>query len=722
MKKKLTRMLAVVLIAMMLIPTLATFAVSAEGETEETIDISDIVNLYKLRQLDAAPPMGSKVPKEAEPTFEEGMLASEPFDVTRTGDKYLYIGPCPDPRIEANWKKLDYIVYWYKKDGTYTSQKKLMDLGNLNSDGVTYGNIVGEFADGSVILKIMISSTYKYAAIKVPTTYSEYMLVTSERSFTVEEYYAYADSQGWDIESVGLRPAIADEAPERYEGLWNFFPRLTDRDPLLRQHQNTTYVESEYIPVTGGDVITMGAISTSETKTILTTYNADLDKVRDYKRVDYGIDFEEELAFGFGIYSFVVPEGVTYIKASVHSGIYNDGDILVTRNQPFTGAELNATLGIDELSEEAKSHAFYGKDALFVGDSISYGSYDTPPTYRNPSASWARRLALATGLNPTNVSYPGASVGKTGLPNVKWEYDLLKTALMSKTEYDMVVFQGGVNDARQNVAVGTALSSDTDRKILVEEDRVATFAGGLQLMFHDAREKWPEAEFYYIANFKLVPDSVKGKDMNEYFAQAKILCAEYGVHYIDLYNNVELYEVFDYESYDLLPDLIHPISSTYDLLFPTILNLFNETLEEKEEDEPVIPDTPDVPAEPEETTPEVTTPEESTPEETTPEETTPEESTPEEPTPEEPTPEETTPEETTPEESTPEETTPEETTPEVTTPEVTTPEETTPEEEEHVCENVTGWKAFWNSIMNFFRRLFGQPELCDCGETVKKKN
>ena len=60
--------------------------------------------------------------------------------------------------------------------------------------------------------------------------------------------------------------------------------------------------------------------------------------------------------------------------------------------------------------------------------------------------------------------------------------------------------------------------------------------------------------------------------------------------------------------------------------------------------------------------------------------------------------------------------------------ETTTPEESatpdtdkTPEEEEHVCKEVSGWKAFWNSIMNFFRRLFGQPELCKCGETIKKK-
>jgi len=142
-----------------------------------------------------------------------------------------------------------------------------------------------------------------------------------------------------------------------------------------------------------------------------------------------------------------------------------------------------------------------------------------------------------------------------------------------------------------------------------------------------------------------------------------------------------------------------------------------------------------LPDEPEITTPEITTPEETTPEETTPEETTPEETTPEETTPEVTTPEVTTPEVTTPEVTTPEETIPEETTPEESTPEETIPEESTPEgstpaepetpeddstneEEKHVCEEVNGFKKFINAIINFFRKLFGQPELCPCGKTT----
>ena len=43
------------------------------------------------------------------------------------------------------------------------------------------------------------------------------------------------------------------------------------------------------------------------------------------------------------------------------------------------------------------------------------------------------------------------------------------------------------------------------------------------------------------------------------------------------------------------------------------------------------------------------------------------------------------------------------------------------ETDEHVCGEVSGFKAFINKIINFFRRLFGQPELCPCGEVILEK-
>lgn len=649
MKKKLIRAMAIVLIAMMLIPTLSALAVSAEAVTNTPPE--EIVNYYDP----------STATKDAQPdpsnnglTIEKaGELASATITVAKgsaveTGDT-IYVGPCT-----TNDKKIDWTLAFYKKNpGTkesYPASKKTYEL--VSSNVVENGT----FLDGSVIFAIKIPAGTKAVALRALSTHFEHMLITVNQPFDKDGYFAYAEAQGWDLSESGLRPVppkLAQEAPEGYEGLWNLFPRAGERDPLLRQHQNKTYIESNYIPVTTGDTICLGAISATETADVLYGFDADFNKTKTSKVST--LTFKEDIGYGYATYTYTVPEGIAYIKVNVHSGIYNDGDVLVTRNQPFTGAELRAALGIAELSEEAKAHPFYGKEVLFVGDSISYGSYDTPPTYRNPSASWARRLAQATGLIPTNISYPGASVGDTGLKNVEWIYNLLKRQMRTSIkEFDMVVFHGGVNDARQDVEPGTMLPKDTDYNILKSAERTKTFAGGLQLMFHDTRALWPDAELYYIANFKLVPDSVMGKDMNEYFEQAKLLCAEYGVHYIDLYDDVELYTTFDIESTDVLPDLIHPTSISYDLLFPAVLRLFNETIPAEEE-------------KPGETTPE------------------------------------------------------EGTTPSV--PETETPDssEPAPETQEHTCEEVSGWKAFWNAFANFFRRLFGQPERCTCGEVIEKK-
>lgn len=670
MRQKWTRVLAALLIVMMLIPTLFALAVSAENEvdkTENKIDISDIVNLYELNKLNASPNT-EKVAgaKDKDPTVEDGMLASKPFAVTTDGDKYIYVGPCADPE---KFGLDDYIVYWYKKDGSYYGAKSIYEL---KGDVESGGNVVGRFENGSVILRIKINqkSYQKFAAIKVPNAYSDIMLITCERPFTVEEYFAYAEQQGWAVNGVlrPMPPTYADEAPEGYEGLWNLFPRQDEYDAsLTQQAASDKYKLSDNIRVQEGDVITIGGINAKEPKAILYAYgdvwkDGTFNEIKQYKKTDANMKLVETLENDFAIYSFTVPKGVSNIKIRTQLGIYNNGDIFVTRNQPFTSLQLREVLEIAEDSDAVKAHPFYGKKALFVGDSIFYGAYDTPASYGTPATSFARRLELATGLVSTNVSYPGASVGKTGLKNVVWEYDLLKTALITKKNYDMVIFQGGINDALKNVPVGEALTADTDRNILLDESRVATFAGGLQLMFHDTKIKWPEAELYYIANYKTADIATSGADMTAYYAQAKALCQAYGVHYIDLYNDAELYQTFDYENAELFADdKFTPTSATYDLIFPTILRLFNQTSEGKVEESVSFGSS--------NLSNEATS--------------------------------------------------------------LDIPVSLSCKNASGVCKNAdragdcctkaSAWNTFWNTIINFFRKLFGQPELCVCGEMIEQK-
>lgn len=595
MKKKLARILAVVLVAMMLIPVFATLVARAD-----TANASTLVNLY-----DADTEFKNAVPDPANygnSLSANGHRGCVPFDV-KAGDT-IYFGPS-DPTQQ--W----HLALYTTKTSAQTANRK----------SVSDFTKVASFDNGSAIYSYTIpTGVVAVAYAHKQANYDQPTLITVNQYFGVSEYNAHfngGSTQG---------PNISDGPGSGYEGLWNYFPKQGEYNAYLKQHGNNTFVSSVYIPVAANDVLYIGALNKDDylskpTKTsehhVLVAFDAAQRQLATVMLSS--LKLVESIGYGYGIYSYTVPETiangkVAFIKVFVHQGIYNDGDMLVTKNQPFSGEELRATLGINELSEEGKAHPFYGKKALFIGDSISYGSFDTPPTYRNPSASWARRLALTTGLVPTNVSYPGASVAKTGISGVKWEYELLSPEIISKRTYDMIVFHGGVNDARQGVEAGVAMSSDTPRRDLNDEERLATFAGGLQWMFHETRTRWPEAELYYVANFKLVPDSLKGKDMNEYLTQAKILCAEYGVHYIDLFDDAVLYETFDYTSKDFLSDLIHPSGPAYDVLFPSILRLFEATIPESKPDGPAQPG-------PEQTTPEETTP--ATPEQTTPEETTP---------------------------------------------------------------------------------------------------
>ena len=57
-----------------------------------------------------------------------------------------------------------------------------------------------------------------------------------------------------------------------------------------------------------------------------------------------------------------------------------------------------------------------------------------------------------------------------------------------------------------------------------------------------------------------------------------MLTSNWFLHYIDLYNDIELYKTFNYESTEVLHEQIHPTKDSYDLLFPTVLRLFNDTL------------------------------------------------------------------------------------------------------------------------------------------------
>lgn len=224
----------------------------------------------------------------------------------------------------------------------------------------------------------------------------------------------------------------------------------------------------------------------------------------------------------------------------------------------------------------------YEKSALFVGDSISYGSTDDSTYYKK--GAWAGRIGTVNSMDYVNASVSGASCS-----TIRGENRILKQLQSHEgTHFDYVILHGGVNDAWSLAPVGKMTASDC---FDVDKFDVTTFAGGLEEMFYYAIGLYPDAKIGYIINFK-APMCQKGtvKDMDEYFAEARKICKKWNIPYLDLYADDDFCEdELLVETTECLPDYIHPNGAGYDILYP-VIEAWMETLRtygEPEETEPL---------------------------------------------------------------------------------------------------------------------------------------
>lgn len=358
-------------------------------------------------------------------------------------------------------------------------------------------------------------------------------------------------------------------------GLVNLFPKtgvsfagiVNAQDQLV---QDANYVSSDYIEVSRGDRLYFGAAPVSQSVHLLAL---DADK-KPLSEAAVPV-VHAELDNGYAVFVYYVPSGVKYVRFIAAKGVFDDGDYLVTRNQPFDKDAYHAHCGIPEASAAVKNHPLYGKKALFLGDSHAAGSYDSLPSYRNPSKSWARRLAVATGLHPTNAAVGGATISEpVSASDYIWVWDQF-TAQKDK-EFDVIFVNGGGNDARRSRQIGEMLDTD-DPETLHAAD--GTFAGGLQWLIYNIQTTWPEADVYYIASFRM-DDAGTGNYRNiaDYYAVAKQICERYGVLYIDLYDNDPLYAEFDYRDRSVMPDRLHPLEDGYEIVGAYVVKAVNEIL------------------------------------------------------------------------------------------------------------------------------------------------
>ena len=430
----------------------------------------------------------------------------------------------------------------------------------------------GVILNNAVILTYTVPKGTAYIRLVNSQMFYDSTLITKNHEFTKEEYFAYMDSKGINVDY--LRPTTAKET------LVNVFP-VSDKtfagriDATDGKVAADAYRSCEFVTVQRGDVVYFAAAAQSQ------GYHLSLQdangKGTTNVKAPYMVLYED-LGKDYAIYAYRMRPGTGKVTVVIGTGTYNDGITLATINQPFTGETYRNMFNIKLSVEPDTSSPLYGKTGLFMGDSISYGAGDTASYMTNANGkAWAGRISALTGLKATNASVSGAKASYiSGDDSAKWLYN--QHTAHAKTKFDIVVMHGGVNDARHNREIGTPQPVDSTTTQL--KKNLTTYIGGLQWTFHSVKEKFPDATLFFIANHKLDGHSTgQAKNMGPYFDAAKQLCEMYGIHFIDLYNNKELNDKLETTTTKYLPDTLHLNGAGYDIITPYIIEALEAVLD-----------------------------------------------------------------------------------------------------------------------------------------------
>lgn len=532
--------------------TLATVNQPFTGEAYKKL-IGLIDNLYDVKTSGIGTANSTK---DGKVKYNASYQTSAPIAVS-AGDNITF-GPV--------LKDQGWVIMGYDADGN-TSVSKVAP-GSCTTSGVINNN--------AVILTYTVPSGTAYIRVTNSQMFYDSTVISKNKTFTKDDYFAYMGYRGINVDY--LRPTDTAEA------LVNKFP-VSDKTFAGNYDANSTtaapketsshkYRSSEFISVNRGDVIYFAAAQQSQSYH-LCLKKADgngLTNITPAYMVLY-----EDLGNGYAIYSYRICDSAAAVSVVISTGVYTDGTALVTVNQPFTGATYRKMFNIVKGAPDSTS-PLNGLTGLFMGDSISYGSGDTP-SYKDVYAgvtgrSWAGRIAAWTGLEATNASVSGAKASYvSGDSDAKWLFN--QHTSHTDKDFDIIVMQGGVNDARHERTVGTANPINSSEEVL--QANLTTYIGGLQWLFHNIKAKFPNSMLFFIANHRLDGHTTgNAKNMAPYFDAAEALCETYDIHFIDLYNNTELNNRLETSTTKYLPDTLHLNAEGYDILAPYVVKAIED--------------------------------------------------------------------------------------------------------------------------------------------------
>ncbi len=204
-----------------------------------------------------------------------------------------------------------------------------------------------------------------------------------------------------------------------------------------------------------------------------------------------------------------------------------------------------------------------GKRALYVGDSITYGSGD-PAENR---LSWGGRIAEEYDMTYVNTGVPGATLATYSSNATKYGRIITQLQAQADQDFDYVMIHGGLNDAHDKTPIGIVTDSFDPTTF-----DTATFSGALEEAFYTAITQFGDrAAIGYLMNFRVPIDRyVGGQDLRAYVTAAEKICEKWGVAFCNMYDNSALNEELKVYTQTYLYDTLHPNADGYDIITPYI--------------------------------------------------------------------------------------------------------------------------------------------------------
>lgn len=211
------------------------------------------------------------------------------------------------------------------------------------------------------------------------------------------------------------------------------------------------------------------------------------------------------------------------------------------------------------------------KKVIYYGDSICDKSFHDDPS-RTVYYSYAGRIRELYGTKTFNRGRDSASFSTTRGTNTI----IAQTAADLDRKVDMIVIEGGVNDAMDSAPVGVVSDMTADNFDISKLDKT-TMAGGLEEVLYTLTENHKEAVIVYMIIYKVDFNMGRCNDMTEYVDTIKALCDKWGVVYLDLYNDAWFNARFDIKSRVYSNDGLHPNAKGYDVLTPVLAEFMADT-------------------------------------------------------------------------------------------------------------------------------------------------